>query len=381
MGLGQDAGRLLTVAIKSGTVKAVNYDEAPLLTIWEVTRSCELACRHCRASAENLRSPLELTLDEGKALIDEVAAMGTPLLVFTGGDPLQRPDLEDLIRHGRERGLIVATIPAATPRLTRERIFSLKDAGVHQLALSLDGATAKEHDEFRGVEGTFRKVEEAVSWIHEAGVPLQINTVFGSWNADRFDALAEKIRGWGTSFWEIFFLVPTGRGAELTSCTASQFEQLFEQIHRFARETGITVKVTEAQHFRRFQQEHGGAAAGHGRVSLSSRPVNAGNGFCFIDFQGKVMPSGFLPLDCGNIRKTPLADIYQKHPDFRQLRNLSALTGPCATCSFLETCSGGSRARAWALTGDYTSSEPFCVKSAPSSGRSTGDATASRLAF
>ncbi len=362
-------------------MKSVNFDEAPLLTIWEVTRSCELACQHCRASAENWRSPLELSLEEGKNLIDSVAAMGTPLMVFTGGDPLQRPDLEDLIRHGRSRGLIVATIPAATPRLTKERIFSLKEAGVHQLALSLDGATAEEHDQFRGVEGTFQKVLEAVNWIREAEVPLQINTVFGSWNADRFEALAELVKKWETSFWEIFFLVPTGRGATLQSCTAEQFEHLFEQIHHFSRETGITVKVTEAQHFRRYQQEQGGAVHGHGRVSLSSRPVNAGNGFCFIDFRGKVMPSGFLPLDCGNVRETPLADIYKNHETFRQLRDLKALTGPCASCSFLESCSGGSRARAWAITGDYLSSEPFCIRSVPNSGSSTGDETASRFAF
>jgi MoaA/NifB/PqqE/SkfB family radical SAM enzyme len=216
-------------------MKSVDYQTAPLLLIWEVTRACALACQHCRASAEDARDPRELTLDQGKHLIDQVAAMGTPLLVFTGGDPLQRDDLEALISHGRSRDLTVATIPAATPRLTRERIFSLRDAGVHQLALSLDGESAAKHDAFRGVEGTFEKVMKGAGWICESGVPLQINTVFGAWNFDDFDALSQKVAELGTVFWEVFFLVPTGRGSALQSCTPEQFEILFHKIHELAK--------------------------------------------------------------------------------------------------------------------------------------------------
>lgn len=340
-----------------------NYQISPLLLIWEVTRSCQLACRHCRASAEEGRDPRELSLEEGRGLIDQVAALGTKLMVFTGGDPLQRPDLEDLIAHAKSRGLTAATIPAATDRLTRQRVQSLAQSGVDQLALSLDGATAAQHDDFRQVEGTFAKVMEAAAWIREAGVPLQINTVFGAWNVNDFAALAETVTNLGAVFWEIFFLVPTGRGTELQGCTPEQFEELFAQIKAWSEShPGLTVKVTEAQHYRRFFVENGGqlARGRPGPGTIASQPVNSGNGFCFVDHTGQIQPSGFLPLDCGNIRTTPLAEAYQKHPTFVQLRDLSLITGPCATCQHLAFCSGGSRARTYGLTGDFLGSDPFC---------------------
>lgn len=346
-------------------MKSVDYQQAPLLVIWEVTRACALACVHCRASAEDRRDPLELSLEEGKRLIDEVADLGSPLMVLTGGDPLQRDDLEDLIRHGKRRGLVMATIPAATPRLTRERVLRLRDAGVDQLALSLDGATASQHDAFRKVEGTFAKVMEASSWIREAGVPLQFNTVLGSWNLQDFESLARTVTEQGAIFWEIFFLVPTGRGSDLVSCTPAEFEQLFEKIHRLSLTCRFTVKVTEGQHYRRWFAQHDDverrSAAHHGQRLVAPRPVNAGNGFAFVDHRGDVCPSGFLPLECGNVRRTPLAEIYRNHPVFRDLRNLDLLKGKCGDCEHRSFCSGGSRARAYGVTGDPWASEPFCA--------------------
>jgi len=346
-------------------MRTVDFQKAPLLLIWEVTRACSLACQHCRASAEDVRDAGELTLDQGKHLIDQVAEMGTPLLVFTGGDPLQRDDLEDLIRHARTRDLTVATIPAATSRLTRDRVFSLRDAGIHQLALSLDGETAAKHDAFRKVEGTFEKVLEGAKWIREAGVPLQINTVFGAWNFQDFDALAELVAGLGTVFWEIFFLVPTGRGSQLESCTAEQFEILFQKIYALSKTAPFHIKVTEGQHYRRyFLQNNGDASAASphtGMRPVAAKPVNAGNGFCFVDHRGEVYPSGFLPLACGNVKTVPLRDIYIHHPVFRDLRDLTQLQGKCAPCEYLEFCSGGSRARAYGATGNYQGPEPFCA--------------------
>ena len=346
-------------------MKSVDYHTAPLLLIWEVTRACALACQHCRASAEDTRDSRELTLDQGKHLIDQVAAMGTPLLVFTGGDPLQRDDLEALIRHGRSRELTVATIPAATPRLTRERIFSLRDAGVQQLALSLDGESAAKHDAFRGVEGTFEKVMEGTQWIRESGVPLQINTVFGAWNFDEFDALAQKVAELGAVFWEVFFLVPTGRGSALHGCTPEQFEALFHKIHELAKTAKFHIKVTEGQHYRRYFLQNQGrpdeVSPRTGQHRVVSKPVNAGNGFCFVDFKGEVYPSGFLPVECGNVKTVALQDIYLRHPVFLELRDLTKLKGKCPRCEYLDFCSGGSRARAYGLTGDYNESESFCT--------------------
>jgi len=348
-------------------MKVVDYNQAPLLLIWEVTRACALACQHCRASAEDVRHPLELSLDQGKGLIRQVAEMGTPLMVLTGGDPLQRDDLEDLIRFGKAQGLTMATIPAATDRLTPERIRSLAEAGVDQLALSLDGETAEKHDTFRMVTGTFSKVLEGARWIREAGVPLQINSVFGAWNVNDFDALAQTVEDLGAVFWEIFFLVPTGRGSQLTGCTAEQMEFLFEKIHTLSRRAPFHIKVTEGQHYRRYyrqQEEAGNGIPPRSRHPLvASRPVNSGLGFCFVSHTGSIQPSGFLPLDCGNVRTETVADVYQNHSVFKDLRDLTRFNGKCGSCGYRDFCSGGSRARTFAVTGDYFNSEEGCAYS------------------
>jgi radical SAM protein len=344
----------------------VDYQQAPLLLIWEVSRACALACQHCRASAIDWRAPRELTLEEGCQLIDDVAAMGTPLIVFTGGDPLQRDDLEDLIRHACSRRLTVGTIPAATSRLTRERILSLKEAGVHQIALSLDAENAAKHDAFRGIPGTFDKAIEAAGWIREAGVNLQVNTVFGSWNAQDFDAIAELIEKLGVVFWEVFFLVPTGRGSALSGCSPEQFEVLFEKLYQLSKRASFVIKVTEGQHLRRFiaQKEAAGVSdipRVRAKMMMSGKPVNSGHGFCFVDHVGNVCPSGFLPVVCGNVRNQSVTEIYRENPVFQELRRFDLLKGKCGICEYRDLCSGGSRARAYALTGDYLSSEESCV--------------------
>lgn len=334
--------------------------------IWEVTRACALACQHCRAAAIDQRDPRELSTDEGRRLIDDVAAMGTPLIVFTGGDPLQRDDLEELVRHARARQLSVGTIPAATPRLTRERVLALREAGVHQLALSVDAETAAKHDTFRGVPGTFQKVVEAAAWVREAGVHLQANTVFGAWNAQDFDALAAFVQELGVVFWEVFFLVPTGRATQLTGCSAAQMEELFDRLCRLARQAPFVIKVTEGQHLRRFVAQRfaeadPATARLRRQLMLTGPPVNAGHGICFVDHVGDVYPSGFLPLVCGNVRQRPVWDIYRHHPVFRELRQFDRLKGKCGRCEFRDLCSGGSRARAYAVSGDYLAEEPFCA--------------------
>lgn len=344
----------------------VDYQQAPLLLIWEVSRACALACQHCRASAIDWRDPRELTLEEGCKLIDDVAAMGTPLIVFTGGDPLQREDLEDLVRHACSRRLTVGTIPAATSRLTRERILSLKQAGVHQIALSLDAENAAKHDAFRGIPGTFDKAIEAAGWIREAGVNLQVNTVFGSWNAQDFDAIAELIQKLGVVFWEVFFLIPTGRGSALRGCSPEEFEMLFEKLYQLSKRAPFVIKVTEGQHLRRFvaQKEAAGTPdipRVRAKMMMSGKPVNSGHGFCFVDHVGNVCPSGFLPVVCGNVRNQSVTEIYRENPVFQELRRFDLLKGKCGSCEYRDLCSGGSRARAYALTGDYLSSEESCV--------------------
>lgn len=342
----------------------IDFNQAPLLLIWEITRSCELACRHCRASAENRRDPRELTTEQGFRLIDDVVAMGTPLIIFTGGDPLQRDDLEALIRYAKNAGLRVGTIPATTPRLTRERLVSIQAAGVDQVAFSIDGATEAEHDDFRRVPGSFQLAMQGAAWARELGIPLQANTVFGAWNVHRFDALANLVASLGVVFWEVFLLVPTGRGSELQGCSADQVETLFEKIHAFSKGGGSTfiIKITEGQHYRRYVAQHP-SVPGPGRRPdfVSAKAVHAGNGFCFVDHVGNICPSGFLPIECGNVREVSVIDVYRNHPVFNQLKDPDRLEGRCGVCEFQRICGGGSRARAYAMTGNLFAEDPACA--------------------
>ncbi len=351
----------------------VDFDQQPLLVIWEVTRACALACRHCRASAIDQRDPNELSLEEGCRLLDEVKELGTPIVVLSGGDPLQREDLEDLIAYGKSIGLRMGTIPAGTPRLSRERLASLQASGVDQVAFSIDAPNAADHDGFRQVPGSFDLTLQGARWAGELGIPLQINTVFHQGNRHQIRELCSLVQSLNIVFWEVFFLVPTGRGSELQGCSAAEMEEIFAELYALNQSADFVIKVTEAQQYRRFvQQQEGrrsahsplreiGARRGHpGSIGRSSRVVNAGSGFCFIDHVGKICPSGFLPLERGNVRQHRLADVYRSDELFVQLRDPLLLKGKCSRCEYKRDC-GGSRSRAWALSGDPFAEEPFCV--------------------
>ena len=348
----------------------MDFDRSPFLVIWELTRACGLACRHCRAEAIQGRDPGELGTGEGKRLIDDVAGMGTPILILSGGDPLERPDLEELIRHAKSAGLRVGTIPAATEKLTRARVRSLRDAGLDQLALSLDGPEPEAHDGFRGTPGAFHKTLQAARWAAEEGLPLQVNTCLGPWNAEALDDMIGLVKRLGIVFWEVFFLVPVGRGRGLESLRPERFESIFARMHALSHEKRFIVKLTEAQHYRRFVLQREGSAekvmdilarpcGEGGSVGQSPAAVNAGKGFAFVDHRGKVFPSGFLPVECGDVRHRPLSRIYRECAVFRALRDPSLLKGRCGACSFRGVC-GGSRARAFAMTGDYQEADPCC---------------------
>ncbi|MDO8756416.1 MAG: TIGR04053 family radical SAM/SPASM domain-containing protein, partial [Elusimicrobiota bacterium] len=353
-----------------------DFSQAPLLVIWESTRSCALACDHCRADADTTVHPNELTTQEGKNLLDQVKAMGTPIVVLSGGDPLNRKDLEELIRHGKGLGLRMGTIPAATPGLTRERLASLKVAGVDQVAFSLDGATAASHDGFRRTPGAFEIVLRAAREAREMGIPIQINSCFGAWNWHEFDAVAALVDTLDIAFWEVFFLIPVGRGAKLGGLTPAQFEEGFAKLRKMTQEKPFVVKLTEGQHFRRFalQQEGSSGAGAAARVEhavarqaslraglrLPKRAVNAGDGFMFVDHLGDICPSGFLPVRRGSVRTDGLADVYRHDSLFRGLRDHTLLKGKCGVCEYREVC-GGSRARAWATTGDAWATDESCA--------------------
>jgi radical SAM protein len=359
----------------------VDFAVAPFLVIWETTQSCALACRHCRASARPWRDPLELTTDEGKRVITQVAEMGTPLIVLSGGDPVNRPDLPELIRHAKTVGLRVATIPAATECLTRELVFALKEAGLDQMALSLDFPRPELHDGFRGVPGAFARTLEAVQWAHEADLPLQINTTVCGDTAPYLAEMAEFVDTLGIVFWEVFFLVPTGRGSLLEGLAAEDCERIFDLLYRTQKKGTFVVKVTEAPHYRRHVAQRERRAAGErGRpasgvampamltrsegpghtVGLAPRGVNSGNGFLFVSHRGEVFPSGFLPVCCGSVRTDDLAGVYRTHALFKALRAPERLRGRCGRCEYRDIC-GGSRSRAFGLTADPLASDPWCV--------------------
>jgi radical SAM protein len=343
----------------------VDFDQAPLLVIWEVTRACELACRHCRAEAINQRDSRELTTAEGKGLLDDIAKMGTSLIVFTGGDPLQREDLDDLIRYAKTINLRAATIPATTDRLTLERVEQLKAAGLDQMAVSIDASTAQAHDAFRRVPGAFDRAMQAAEFARSAGLPLQVNTVFCKWNAHDFEGLARMVEDLGVAFWEVFFLVPTGRGTVLESCDVDEYRRLFDQLEEFSQRVPFIVKITEAPQYRAYLDwKSGHSPAKESRpgpgLRVSRAGVNSGKGFCFVDHIGNIYPSGFLPIVAGNIRSESVIDIYRDSPLFRLLRDPSQLKGACKWCQYKATC-GGSRARAYAVTGDYLAADPCCL--------------------
>ncbi|WP_341283008.1 TIGR04053 family radical SAM/SPASM domain-containing protein [Paenibacillus sp. FSL H8-0537] len=361
-----------------------DYNVNPFIVIWEVTRACALKCLHCRAEAQYKADPRQLTLAEGKRLIDEIAAMDRPLFVFTGGDPLMRQDLFELAKYAsEEQGLPVSMTPSATPKVTYEAICKAKEAGLSRWAFSLDGSTADIHDHFRGTRGSFDQTMKGIAYLQEQQIPLQVNTTVSRYNVDDLPAIAEKVKELGVVLWSVFFLVPTGRGMEADMISPEQHEAVMMWLCQIQRMMPYGVKATEAPHYRRvFMQQQKreqlegrkhageeiagcidrGASMGKHADMLGRAPkgVNDGDGFVFISHTGDVYPSGFLPIACGNVRERPLADIYQHSPIMQQLRDKSLLKGKCGICRFKHIC-GGSRARAYALTGDYLESDPYCA--------------------
>jgi radical SAM protein len=353
-----------------------DFSERPFIVIWEVTQACDLVCVHCRASAQTWRHPLELSTDEGRRLIGQVAEMEVPVFVLTGGDPLRRPDIFELVEYAHRRGVRISLTPSATPLLTQEAIKELRDRGLARLAVSLDGSNAAIHDAFRGVAGSYVRTFEAIRWAREAGLPVQINTTITRRNLADFDALARQLNTLDIVLWSIFFLVPTGRARLSDLVTAEEFEQVFEKIYSLAPNAPFDIKTTEAQHYRRYalqQTAQTGRSCGArpqppmprpskraDGIGRAPRGLNDGKGFAFISHTGEVFPSGFLPLSGGNIRRRTLAEIYRTAPPFVALRDTSQLKGKCGRCEFREVC-GGSRARAYALTGDPLAEEPCCI--------------------
>jgi len=364
----------------------LDTEERPYIVIWEVTRACQLVCTHCRADAQHRRSPLELDTDEGRSLLDHIAAYGPPrpIVVLTGGDPLSRPDLVDLVAHGTEAGLSMALSPSVTPLLTREALSDLRAAGAKAVSLSLDGAAAATHDGFRGVPGVFDATIDAARTVRELGFRLQINTTVTAGNVHELPAILRHVLEFDATLWSVFFLVPTGRGSTVDALSATESEEVIHWLHDIAGL--VPTKATEAPHYRRIAIQRArvddvDAAFPVGplrrqlreqtNMLVGDRPprrsgprppldVNAGRGFAFVDHHGLVYPSGFLPLSAGSVREQSFSYFYRSSPLLQSLRRPDDFGGRCGRCDFREVC-GGSRSHAFGVTGDPLAEDPNCA--------------------
>ena len=336
------------------------FANKPFLVFWELTRACALACSHCRAEAQHRRDPDELTPQEALRLVDQLAELAPPMLILTGGDPMMRPDVLEIAARATAAGIRVGLSPSATARLVNYDFHKIRAAGIERMSLSLDGATRETHDNFRGVTGTFDRTVKAIELAREAGISLQINTTLTRSNLHEFHAFRDLMFEWKPEMWSVFILVPTGRAGADDVPDAAELESVFEEMADLVGTAPFAIKTTEGHHFRRVlaQRGKGGATGRQGmRAPLGIRD---GRGVMFISHTGEVSPSGFLPMVCGNVRETTPAEIYRNHPLFISLRDSDALGGKCGECEYRTIC-GGSRSRAYGLTGDPFAADPACV--------------------
>jgi len=344
-----------------------DYAQTPINVYWETTRACALACRHCRAEAAPNADPDQLTFDEGVAFLHQITEFGTPMpqLILTGGDPLARPDLLELIDEARNLGIGLSITPAATPALTREVLVRLKEHGVEGLGLSLDAATPARHDGIRGVRGTFDRTIQAMRWAQELQMPLQVNTLVAAETAADLPAVYELLKSLGVARWSLFFLISVGRGKVLQPLSPEKAEMLMSWIYETSQIAPFIVATTEAPSYRRVALEHMLAEGKTGEEIKRSNAyrsfgIRDGHGIVFVSHTGEICPAGFLPVVTGNIRQDKLADIYREAPVFQSLHDPTQFGGRCGHCQYQMLC-GGSRSRAFGASGDILAQDPLCA--------------------
>jgi radical SAM protein len=375
-------------------IRQPKYDlnDRPFMIIWETTNACDLACRHCRAQAIPDADPLSLDFQEAKRLLEQVESFGKPrpIFIFTGGDPFKRPDLFDLLAYGNELGLAMAVSPSGTPLLNKENLLRVKAHGGKAISLSLDGSIPERHDDFRQVPGSFELTTRGWKIAREIGLKLQLNTTVTRYNLEDLPHIFRLVLDYGAMTWSAFFLVPTGRGKVEDEISPAEYEAVMHFLYDCSKYA--SVKTTEGHHYKRVAlqrsilDEKGLAVEDyfdlhpiyfqlkqamqtivaerelHPKEAMFRTPmhINAGNGFVFISRRGEVFPSGFMPVKVGNVREKSLVEIYREAPLFNQLRTPAGLEGRCGLCEFSGVC-GGSRSRAYALTGNPMAEEPFCT--------------------
>ncbi len=341
-------------------------DNKVRMIAWEVTRSCNLNCAHCRAAANGGPYAGELSTKKCFDLIDDIAAVSSPVIILTGGEPLLRPDIFEIATYGTNKGLrmVMATNGTlVTPAVVKKMIRS----GIKRVSISIDGKDAQSHDAFRQEKGAFAGAMAGIAALKDAGMEFQINTTITSVNLKQIKDILELAKIMGAAAHHIFLLVPTGRGKELAgqAITAADYEETLMWFHRESLSCEIQLIATCAPLFLRIMQQNKDKSGQQkkkvqGRFHESTRGCLGGITFCFISHVGQVQPCGYLELNCGNVKKQTFADIWENSKVFRDLRNYSKYGGKCGRCEFIKVC-GGCRARAYEATGDYLSEEPLCL--------------------
>lgn len=335
------------------------------MVAWEVTRSCNLACVHCRASS--VHGPYEGELDTARCLglLDEIVAFSRPVIILTGGEPLLRKDIFILASHGNRKGLRMVMATNGT-LVTDETAVRIRESGIRRVSISIDGHNAKSHDALRAVPGAFRGALKGIKALKKAGVEFQINTTVTKVNLPEIEDILKLSLELGAAAHHIFLLVPTGRGKDLAGREISpeDYEETLNWFYEMGQRCSIQLKATCAPHYYRIYHQRGKDRAGKRPDGIHplhavTRGCLGGSSFCFISHTGRVQPCGYLDLDCGQIGGKGFEEIWRRSVVFNDLRDLSRYKGKCGRCEFLRVC-GGCRARAYELTGDYLAEEPLC---------------------
>ena len=347
-----------------------DYGDAPRYVYWEMTQACGLACRHCRATSKRVQHPDELTTEEGKGLLRQIAAFGDkpPTVIFSGGDPLERADLWELLDYAHGLHLTTAVTPSATPALRQDHFVRLKAHHVSAVSMSLDGSNAKRHDAVRNVGGCFDTTMRAWDWIADLQIPLLVNTVVSEASAEDLPAMYDLLRTKKLVRWSLFFLIAVGRGRHLVPVSAERAERIMRWMNGISSDAPFIIGATEAPSYRRIvleaMRDEGWTAAQAATTPLyAGFGIRDGNGVAFVSKTGEVYPTGFLPVSAGNVRERGLVYIYRSSRLFNDLRDVTKFKAPCGVCQYREIC-GGSRARAYAQTGDYLAADPLCTHQA-----------------
>jgi heme b synthase len=338
---------------------------APNVIAWESTRACNYACRHCRAKAQKKPDPSQLTTQEAFNLVDQIVDLCKPVLIISGGDPLQRADIFEIASYASSRGIKVAMSPSGSD-ISPDVIQKMKLSGVRMISLSLDGSTPEIHDNFRGVPNAFELTMKNMSYARQENLPFRVNTTVTQHNLNDLSSILRLAVEVGAKEWDVFMLVPTGRGKVEMEITPSQYEETLQFIYNASRTSAIPIKMTCAPQYMRVIAQHIKNEPGqtqppaHGGHHMGGRGCMSGNGFCFISHVGEVFGCGFLPISAGNIRQQSFKQIYQHSPLFVELRNHNLLEGKCGICEYKTIC-GGCRARALSVHKSYLCEEPYCV--------------------